>query len=157
MGDRALLAEVGEGISPPVNRKVRELLLRLETRPVEGLLDLMPSYRSLLLVYDPLRIPLEELQARVMEAWGDPDPSPLPAAAGTSSPSRAISRAHISTIGKICLLEKQINQCGEVGKFSTSCESINWVCRWIGKFGGLMDFGGFGIGEVGFGGKEVWR
>jgi KipI family sensor histidine kinase inhibitor len=69
---------LGEGISAPVNRRVRELLLRLERRPVEGLLDLMPSYRSLLLVYDPLRIPLEELQGKIMETFGDPEPEPLP-------------------------------------------------------------------------------
>ena len=78
MGDRALLVEMGEGISLLVNRKVRELLLRLEKTPLEGVLDLVPSYRSLLLVYDPLRISLPSLERKVMESCSEGDWSPLP-------------------------------------------------------------------------------
>ena len=78
MGDRALLVEMGEGISPPVNRKVRELLLRLDKTPADGVLDLVPGYRSLLVVYDPLRISLPQVQGKVLEACGAGDPAPFP-------------------------------------------------------------------------------
>jgi inhibitor of KinA len=78
MGDRALLVEMGEEISPPVNRKVRELLLRMERTPADGVLELVPGYRSLLLVYDPLRISLPALETTVLGACQAGDPTLLP-------------------------------------------------------------------------------
>jgi len=54
MGDRSLLVELGDRISPDVNRRVRELFVMLEKNPVEGVLETIPAYRSLLIVYDPL-------------------------------------------------------------------------------------------------------
>ncbi|MBE0618316.1 MAG: 5-oxoprolinase subunit PxpB [Proteobacteria bacterium] len=53
-GDRGLLVEYGDGIDPEVNRKVRAVAAVLgRERPV-GIAELVPTYRSLLLVYDPL-------------------------------------------------------------------------------------------------------
>lgn len=65
MGDRALLVELGDGISPLVNKKVRELFLCLKNNRVEGVVEAVPSYRSLLIVYDPLKITLSALKERL--------------------------------------------------------------------------------------------
>jgi inhibitor of KinA len=54
MGDRSLLVELGDRISPDVNRRVRELFIMLEKNPVKGVLETVPAYRSLLIIYDPL-------------------------------------------------------------------------------------------------------
>ena len=65
MGDRALLVELGDGISPLVNKKVRDLFLYLKNNPVEGVVETVPGYRSLLIVYDPLKITLSALKERL--------------------------------------------------------------------------------------------
>jgi inhibitor of KinA len=54
VGDRGVLVEYGDSIHPEVNLKVRAMANLLETRPVEGLQEVVPTYRSLLLIYDPM-------------------------------------------------------------------------------------------------------
>ncbi|UCH08865.1 MAG: 5-oxoprolinase subunit PxpB [Deltaproteobacteria bacterium] len=54
MGDRSLLVELGDRISPDVNRRVRELSVMLEKNPIEGVFETVPAYRSLLIIYNPL-------------------------------------------------------------------------------------------------------
>jgi inhibitor of KinA len=75
MGDRALLVELGEGIHPLVNRKVREIFFGLERHPLEGILEMVPCYRSLMVVYDPLRIRRTALERRIREDCEKADPS----------------------------------------------------------------------------------
>lgn len=53
-GDRAILVEFDNEISIRVNQKVRALKYTLETDPFAGMLELIPSYRSLMVQYDPL-------------------------------------------------------------------------------------------------------
>ena len=62
MGDRALLVELGNEISPSVNQGVRKILLGLERCRILGIVELVPGYRSLLIIYDPLKIALPTLQ-----------------------------------------------------------------------------------------------
>jgi inhibitor of KinA len=54
MGDRAVLVELGDEISPEVNDRVRDLLFALDQDPIQGIVDLVPAYASLLVVYNPL-------------------------------------------------------------------------------------------------------
>jgi inhibitor of KinA len=61
-GDQAVSIELGDSIDLEVNRKVLHLFERLRTLPIPGIKDLVPSYRSLLIQYDPLRLSLEELK-----------------------------------------------------------------------------------------------
>ena len=65
MGDRALLVELGEGISPLINKKVRELFLAIERYEIEGVMELVPAYRSILITYDPLKITLTGLKKSI--------------------------------------------------------------------------------------------
>ena len=54
MGDCSLLVELGDEISPAVNQSVQELFTALDMQPIDGVRELVPSYRSLMVVYDPL-------------------------------------------------------------------------------------------------------
>jgi inhibitor of KinA len=78
MGDRALLVELGNEIDRGVNRKVRELFLRMEKEQIRGIKDLVPCFRSLMVVYDPLAIPPAHLQRMISDLWISADPSNLP-------------------------------------------------------------------------------
>jgi len=62
MGDRALLVELGNEVDLKVNNRVRELFVAIKTDPLEGVVETMPSYRSLLLIFDPLKTTLSLLQ-----------------------------------------------------------------------------------------------
>jgi KipI family sensor histidine kinase inhibitor len=65
MGDRGLLAEFGDDISLQVNEKVRRMHLALQTEPIEGIVETVPTYRSLLILYDPLILSIEALKKRL--------------------------------------------------------------------------------------------
>jgi len=52
-GDRGLLVEYGDGIDPEVNTKVRSMAIVIERDTPEGIIETIPTYRSLLLVYNP--------------------------------------------------------------------------------------------------------
>ncbi|RPI76423.1 MAG: 5-oxoprolinase subunit PxpB [Desulfobacteraceae bacterium] len=62
MGDRALLVEWGDEINPLINQAVRELFFSLDNQKIQGVAELVPGYCSLLIQYDPLRLPLSTLQ-----------------------------------------------------------------------------------------------
>jgi inhibitor of KinA len=53
-GDRALLVEYGAGIDPAVNDKVRAMTALLKKNLPEGVEAVVPAYRSLSILYDPL-------------------------------------------------------------------------------------------------------
>ena len=78
MGDRAVLVELGEGIHPKINQKVRALHTGLATHAFKGIKDLVPSYRSLMVVYDPLIITLNSLQSQLNQIWSNLDDTRQP-------------------------------------------------------------------------------
>jgi len=78
MGDRALLVELGDDVDPKINNRVRELFVAIKTDPLEGVVETTPSYRSLLLIFDPLKTTLSLLQNRVQQILQTLDPSQLP-------------------------------------------------------------------------------
>ncbi len=53
-GDKGLVVEFGSTISEEINSKVRSFALALESAGIPGILEFIPTYRSLLLIYDPL-------------------------------------------------------------------------------------------------------
>ena len=67
-GDQALVVELGDSISPEINRRVHDLTAAIERAEVPGVLELVPTYRSLLVYYDPMEIDLQDLQARIGQA-----------------------------------------------------------------------------------------
>ena len=61
-GDAALVVELGDEISPEINRKARSLSLALEKGGIPGVFDFLPTYRSVLVFYDPLALSPAALQ-----------------------------------------------------------------------------------------------
>ena len=53
-GDRGLLVEFGDAITPEINQTVRAMTFALETAAVPGVREVIPTYRSVVIVYDPL-------------------------------------------------------------------------------------------------------
>lgn len=73
-GDQALLIEYGDGIDPVVNERVRAVAALLKKSPPEGVKAVIPAYRNLSLLYDPLvtspediMLALAELESRIRE------------------------------------------------------------------------------------------
>jgi KipI family sensor histidine kinase inhibitor len=65
MGDRGLLLEFGDEISPEVNEKVRRMTLAIQAEVIEGIVEIVPTYRSLLILYNPLILSIDDLKKRL--------------------------------------------------------------------------------------------
>ena len=61
-GDQAVVVEFGSVIDPGINALVHRTAAAIEESNIEGVLEMVPTYRSLLIYYDPLQVSLPELQ-----------------------------------------------------------------------------------------------
>jgi KipI family sensor histidine kinase inhibitor len=77
-GDEGLVIEFGDTIDPEINRRVRDLCLALDAAAVPGIVDLVPTYRSLLVTYDPLRLPPDDLRRAVEQVQAGLAAAPAP-------------------------------------------------------------------------------
>lgn len=64
-GECCLVVEMGEAIDLAVNRRVRALGLALEQARVNGVLEAVPTYRSLAIYYDPMTIDRDALGQQI--------------------------------------------------------------------------------------------
>jgi KipI family sensor histidine kinase inhibitor len=64
-GDSALVIEFGSTIDPVVNARVIALAAALDADPPPGLVETVPTYRSLLVQFDPLVLDVDGLISRV--------------------------------------------------------------------------------------------
>jgi KipI family sensor histidine kinase inhibitor len=64
-GDSALLVEFGNTIDPETNQKVISLDRMIQKTKIEGVEELVPTYRSLLIRYNPLKTDYETLVSHV--------------------------------------------------------------------------------------------
>ena len=64
-GDQSLVVELGDSIDAGTNRRVQGLTRAVEASSVPGIVDVIPSYRSLLVNYDPLEITTAELRKHI--------------------------------------------------------------------------------------------
>lgn len=53
-GDSAILVELGSEIDPSINDRVYELANSIEQANIDAVIELVPTYRSILVSYDPL-------------------------------------------------------------------------------------------------------
>ena len=102
-GDSALVAEFENEISLEVNQKVLALMnsLERERKNIAGLLELVPSYRSVLIHYDPLTADADSLVNVINACALNPD----------------VSHAHESIITEIPVLY-------EPGEYAQDLEEI---------------------------------
>lgn len=67
LGECGLVAQFGEGIDPELNARVHRLAAALRMDPPAGIVETVPSYRSLLVLFDPLRVTRAELEEVVVQ------------------------------------------------------------------------------------------
>lgn len=79
-GDSALVAEFGNAITPEINARIRAFNIALEQRKLPGVLELLPTYRSVLIQYDPEIIGTEILKARLSDIAQNLDTIAIPSA-----------------------------------------------------------------------------
>ena len=80
-GDRALVVEFGSTVDEAVNERVMALDARIVAAGVEGVVETVPTYRSLQVVYDPAVVRAARLIPRLAE---------LAAETGTAARSRRL-------------------------------------------------------------------
>jgi inhibitor of KinA len=66
-GDSAIVIELGSEIDPNVNDQIHNLVKTVETAGLEAVMELVPTYRSLLVGYDPLVSRFAEMNERLTE------------------------------------------------------------------------------------------
>ena len=112
-GDGAMVVQFGAVIDPAVNARVTALAEALRGAAIDGVIDLVPTFRSLMIHYDPLRVGHMALRDHVTaglsvsgtraarrRAWvvpccyeGDHAPDLAAVAAGTGlSPAEVVAR-----------------------------------------------------------------
>jgi len=79
-GDRAVSVELGDEVNRELNARVLALEYLLQQRRLPGVGETVPSYRALLVYYDPLVIGYEPLQAALRELCAAARPEVLPPA-----------------------------------------------------------------------------
>ena len=65
-GDTALVVEFGRSIDPAVNRQVLNLDRSVTSEAIAGVAETVPTYRSLLVHYDPVRIGYAALSEKLL-------------------------------------------------------------------------------------------
>ncbi len=64
-GDTALSVEFGERVDRQLSAQVLALARRFGESRIDGVVECVPTFRSLMVYYDPLRLPYAELAARI--------------------------------------------------------------------------------------------
>ena len=65
-GDSAITVEFSRNIDDAANRRVLALDRAMAETPVEGVTETVPTYRSLLVHYDPVRTSFDELGEQIL-------------------------------------------------------------------------------------------
>lgn len=65
MGEEGLVAELGAAVDPLVNARVHHLASLLRRASIPGVRELVPTYRSLLVLFDPVRLSRDALRETV--------------------------------------------------------------------------------------------
>jgi len=66
-GDRAIVLEFGNEISKKVNLLVRKLYYSIIKENIEGIEEIVPTYRSLIVYYNPQRVKYTDLAQKLKE------------------------------------------------------------------------------------------
>ncbi|MBE6106622.1 5-oxoprolinase subunit PxpB [Anaerovibrio lipolyticus] len=65
VGDCAVSVEFGQEISLEINHKVMALKMVLEQKPIRGIVEMIPTYCSLLIQYDPMDLRYGQLREKL--------------------------------------------------------------------------------------------
>ena len=70
-GDTSLTVEFGNEINEAINHDIRAYKIALEKAELPGIVELVPTYRSLMVHYDPAVLSYQELRDRLEKLLGD--------------------------------------------------------------------------------------
>lgn len=115
--DRALTVEFGNEISEKMNRRVRAFCLLLENSNIPGIVELVPTYRSVMIHYEPHIILQKQLIASIRQIVEDTPDIHLPESeivdvpvyyGGESGPDLAhVAKAHGITAEEVIRLHSK--------------------------------------------------
>ncbi len=60
-GDKSIVMEFGNTIAPEINARIRNMAMAIENSELIGISEIIPTYRSILVIYDPLLIEYKQL------------------------------------------------------------------------------------------------
>ena len=60
-GDSAIVMEFGDTIEKEINARIAAVVENLKNKKIDGILDILPTYRSILINYDPVKISYGEM------------------------------------------------------------------------------------------------
>jgi urea carboxylase len=128
-GDRALLVEYGEmEFDLALNFFVLAMDTAVREKPVAGLIETAPGFRSLMATYDPLRLPVGDLVDHLRAVYDD-----LPAQAGIEIPSRLIKLPiAFSDTQTRAAVERYINSIRADAPNCEGGENIDYIVRYNG-------------------------
>ncbi len=66
-GDASILIEFGKEVNPEINRKITCVVQLIHDQHIEGIVDMIPAYCSLLINYDPRIVSYKKLKGRMTE------------------------------------------------------------------------------------------
>ncbi|HOU15820.1 MAG TPA: 5-oxoprolinase subunit PxpB [Anaerolineae bacterium] len=78
VGETAFTVEFGDAVDVALNRQVHALDAALRAQPVPGIVETAPTYRSLLVMYDPRVSSADAMRAVLLNALGTLTTSVLP-------------------------------------------------------------------------------
>ena len=77
MGDRSLIVYFGEEIDRAVNQRIRRLFCYHHDHPMEGVIEAIPGYNSLLFLFDPVQTTSNILREGILERVQAIDNGPI--------------------------------------------------------------------------------
>nr|WP_321500949.1 5-oxoprolinase subunit PxpB [uncultured Dethiosulfovibrio sp.] len=66
-GETCLVVDFGNSISLEINGQVQALRSYLESKSIQGIMEIMPTYRSLAVYFDPVRSDLDRIKSAISE------------------------------------------------------------------------------------------
>ena len=69
-GDRAIVIELGDEISIECNRRVHSLHRAIAREDLPGVVDIIPTYRSILVEYDVAQVSYADMKERLADIRG---------------------------------------------------------------------------------------
>ena len=67
VGDSAVSVQLGSEISLDVNQKVRKLFINLTEKPLDGVVEMVPTYAALMIHYRPDKILFRQMKEEIEE------------------------------------------------------------------------------------------
>jgi inhibitor of KinA len=60
-GDSSIVMEFGNSISPKINAKIRNMVDSIDKASLKGIVEIIPTYRSIQIIYNPMEITYDSL------------------------------------------------------------------------------------------------